>query len=196
MTFIRNSKSAILNSQFSIRLFSIRLFSILNSPFGDSQFGYSVIRKARQGFTMVELMVVIGMIAILMGTMGVSTLQARRRAMVAKATKEAKEMTNAILAFEPYAVGKTLEQYAKGSWQDCTESSMAMILGKVTGDNGEQVPILYNAKIRGGNLVDPWGRPYQYMIEKCTGWEETDVPDLLTAPVLPNYFRLSDKERR
>ena len=150
----------------------------------------------RRAFTMVELMVVVGMIAILMATMGVSTLQARRRAMIAKATKEAKEMTNAILAFEPYAVGKTLEQYANGTRADCTESSIAMILGKVTGDNGEQVPVLYNAKLRGGNLVDPWGRPYQYMIEKCSGWEDTDVPNLLTAPVLPNYFRLSDKERR
>ena len=150
----------------------------------------------RRAFTMIELIVVVGMIAILMATMGVSTVQARRRALIAKATKEAKEMTNAILSFEQYAEGRTLEQYAKGSWADCTESSMAMILGKVSGGNGNQIPVLYNAKLVNGVLVDPWGRPYQYMIEKCTGWEGTDVPKLLTAPVLPNYFRLSDKERR
>ena len=150
----------------------------------------------KRGFTLVELLVVIGMIAVLMAVMGMSTLQARRRALIEKATKEAKEMTNAILSFEQYAEGKNLDNYAKGSWADCTEGSMAMILGKVTGGNGNPVPVLYNAKIRGGKLVDPWGRPYQYMIEKCSGWGEAEVPDLKTAPVLPNYFRLSDKERQ
>lgn len=104
-------------------------------------------------------------------------------------------MTNAILAFEQYAPGHTLANFAKGSWADCTEGSMAMILGKEKGDNGETVPVLYNAAVRGGKLLDPWGRPYQYMIEKTSPWAATDVPDLLTAPALPNYFRLTDKER-
>ena len=72
---------------------------------------------------------------------------------------------------------------------------MKMILGGETGDNGETVPVLFNANVRGGKLVDPWGRPYQYMIQKTEGWEGDDVPDLKTSPALPNYFRLTDKER-
>ena len=104
-------------------------------------------------------------------------------------------MTNAILAFENYAPGHTLDKYANGSWAPCTESSMAMILGRETGANGEQVPVLYNASIRGGQLLDPWGRPYEYMIEKTSPFAAGAVPNLLTAPALPNYFRLSDKER-
>ena len=150
----------------------------------------------KRAFTLIELMVVIGMIAVLMAAMGVSTAKARTRAMIARATQEAKEMTNANLAFEQYAPGHTLDNYAKGSWAPCTEGAMAMILGKETGDNGNPVPVLYNGRAVGGNLLDPWGRPYEFMIEKCTGWEGTDVPELLTAPALPNYFRLTDKERQ
>ena len=149
----------------------------------------------RKGFTLIELMVVVGMIAVLMGAMGVSTMKARTRAKIARATQETKEMTNAILAFEQYAEDHTLEKYAKGSWADCTEGSMAMILGKVTGDNGQSVPVLYNASVRGGQLLDPWGRPYQFMIQKTSPWAAADIPNLLTSPALPNYFRLTDKER-
>ena len=149
----------------------------------------------KKGFTLIELLVVIAMIAVLTAAMGVSTMKARTRAKIARATQEAKEMTNAILAFEQYAPGHTLENYANGSWAPCTEGAMAMILGKEKGDNGEQVPVLYNAAVRGGKLLDPWGRPYEFMIEKTSPWAATDVPDLLTAPALPNYFRLTDKER-
>ena len=149
----------------------------------------------KRGFTLIELLVVVAMIAVLMGAMGVSTAKARTRAMIAKATQETKEMTNAILAFEQYAEGHTLENYAKGSWAPCTEGAMAMILGKETGDNGNPVPVLYYGKVRNGNLLDPWGRPYEYMIQKASDGVGTDVRDLKTAAALPNYFRLSDKER-
>ena len=149
----------------------------------------------KKGFTLIELLVVVAMIAVLTAAMGVSTMKARTRAKIARATQETKEMTNAILAFEQYAQGHTLEKYANGAWTPCTEGAMAMILGKETGDNGEQVPVLYNAAVRGGKLLDPWGHPYEFMIEKTSPWAAVDVPDLLVAPALPNYFRLTDKER-
>ena len=150
----------------------------------------------KRAFTLIELMVVIGMIAVLMAAMGVSVAKAQTRGKIAKATQEAKEMTNAILAFQQYAKGHSLENYANGGWADCTEGTMKMILGGETGENGNSVPVLFNANVRGGMLVDPWGRPYQYMIQKTEGWEGDDVPDLKTAPALPNYFRLTDKERQ
>ena len=104
----------------------------------------------RRGFTLIELLVVIAMIAVLMGAVGSGMNQARRRAMVAKATQDAKEMTNAILAFENYAKNRSLQSYATGSWRDTTESSMSMILGGEQSDSGDQVPVLYNAQIRNG----------------------------------------------
>ena len=64
----------------------------------------------KRGFTLIELLVVIAMLAILIGAIGTSVNQARRRAQIAKATQDVKEMTNAILAFENIAVGRSLEK--------------------------------------------------------------------------------------
>ena len=149
----------------------------------------------RRGFTLIELLVVIAMIAILMGAIGSSMNQARKRAMVSKATQDVKEMTNAILAFENYARGRSLANYASGSWRDTTESSMSMILGGETSDSGEQVPVLYNAQIRNGQILDPWGTPYQYMIKSAGNIAQQGSSGFQTAPSLPNFYRLTDEER-
>ena len=149
----------------------------------------------RRGFTLVELLVVIAMVAILMGAVGTSMNQARRRAMISKATQDVKEMTNAILAFENYAPNRSLESYAGGSWRDTTESSMSMILGGETSESGEQVPVLYNAQIRNGQILDPWGKPYQYMIKKAGNITPPSGTAFQTAPSLPNFYRLTDEER-
>lgn len=149
----------------------------------------------KRGFTLIELLVVIAMIAILMGAVGSSMNQARKRAMITKATQDAKEMTNAILAFENYARNRSLESYASGSWRDTTESSMSMILGGETSESGEQVPVLYNAQIRNGQILDPWGTPYQYMIKKAGDITPPSGSGFQTAPSLPNFYRLTDGER-
>lgn len=150
----------------------------------------------RRGFTLIELLVVIAMLAVLMGAVGSGMSQARRRAMIAKATQDAKEMTNAILAFENYARGRSLASYATGSWKDTTESSMAMILGGETSDSGEQVPVLYNAQIRNNQILDPWGKPYQYMIRQAGSINPPRDSGFQTAPNLPNFYRLTDEERQ
>ena len=149
----------------------------------------------RRGFTLIELLVVIAMIGILMGAIGSSMSQSRKRAMISKATQDVKEMTNAILAFENYAKNRSLESYASGSWRDTTESSMKMILGGETSDSGEQVPVLYNAQIRNGQILDPWGTPYQYMIKDAGSIQPPSDAGFQTAPNLPNYYRLLDEER-
>lgn len=149
----------------------------------------------KKGFTLVELMVVVGMIAILMGAMTVSTSRAQQRGRIAKATQETKEITNAILAYEQYADGHSLAKEAKGSWAKCTEANMAMILGGKTGANGEEIPVLFNANVTGGHLLDPWGRPYEYMIQRFEQGPQPNQPQFYRGVALPNYFRLTDKER-
>lgn len=154
----------------------------------------------KKGFTLVELLVVIAMIAVLVAAMTVSTSRARQRGRIAKATQETKEITNAILAYEQYAVGHTLEKHARGGWADCSEGEMSMILGGETGENGELIPVLFNASVTGGHLRDPWGRPYQYMIQKSSTLGSGDGTgmgsvEFQTSAALPNYFRLTDKER-
>ena len=155
----------------------------------------------RKGFTLIELLVVIAMIAIIAAAFTTSVAAARRRAYIARATQEVKEMTNAILAFEQYAPNRSLASEANGGWTPCGETQMAMILGGKSGDTGEQVPLLYNGHVRDGFLRDPWGTPYQYTIVNTAsleggGGEESKGVDFSTAAALPNFFRLTDKERR
>ena len=150
----------------------------------------------KRGFTLIELLVVVGMIAVLIGAVGSSVSQARRRAQIAKATQDVKEMTNAILAFENIAVGRSLEKYASG-WTDTTEGSLAMILGGEATESGEPSPVLYNAQMRGGVIRDPWGTPYQFTIKKVADpSKQGDNQQFVTAPYLPNFFRLSDEEKQ
>lgn len=150
----------------------------------------------RRAFTLIELLVVMGMLAVLIGAIGSSVSQARRRAMISKATQDVKEMTNAILAFENIAVGRSLEKYETG-WQETTEDSMSIILGGEPTQGGEPSPVLYNAQIRGGAIRDPWGTPYQYTIKKVSPpTKEDDGQKFVTAPYLPNFFRLNDGEKQ
>lgn len=155
----------------------------------------------RRAFTLVELLVVLAMIAVLMGAVGISTTQARRRAKITKAIQEMKEITNAIIAFEQYAKNRSLDGYDTGSWTECNESSLAMILGGETGENGEKVPVLFSASLSSsGKLLDPWGNPYEFIIEKTAtlgsgdGTAGADA-SYSTGVYLPNFFRLQPEER-
>ncbi|MBR3221905.1 MAG: prepilin-type N-terminal cleavage/methylation domain-containing protein [Kiritimatiellae bacterium] len=149
----------------------------------------------RRGFTLIELLVVVAMIAVLIGAVGTGMKQARRRAQIARATQDVKEMTNAILAFENYARGRSLKNYATGSWKETTETSLSMILGGEESDSGEPVPVLYNAQIRNGQILDPWGRPYEFMIKRVGDITPPSSSSFQTAPSLPNFYRLIDEER-
>ena len=149
----------------------------------------------RRGFTLIELLVVVAMIAVLMGAVGSGMNQARRRAQIARATQDAKEITNAILAFENYAKGRSLKNYATGSWKEATETSLSMILGGEESDSGELVPVLYNAQIRNGQILDPWGKPYEFLIKRVGDITPPSGSSFQTAPSLPNFYRLIDEER-
>jgi prepilin-type N-terminal cleavage/methylation domain-containing protein len=154
----------------------------------------------RRGFTLVELLVVLTMIMILVGAMTASVNAARRRARMSKAQQEMKELTNAILAFEQYAPGRTLSGFETGGWKACTEQSIAMVLGGVAGEGGEKVPVLYAASLTGGNMLDPWGKPYEFIIEKTATLGSGDGTagsgaSYKTAAQLPNFFRLQPAER-
>ena len=150
--------------------------------------------RERGGFTLVELVVVIAMIAIIMSAMTASVQKARERARIARATQEVREMTNAILAYEQYAVGHSLERVVQKDWTSCTEGNMRMILGGEAGANGGNIPVLFNATITGGELRDPWGTPYEYMIDN-TGTLSDQTGTFETALALPNFYRLTDAER-
>ena len=155
----------------------------------------------RRAFTLIELLVVLAMLAILMGSVGISTNLARKRAKITKATQEIKEITNAIIAFEQYAKNRSLDGYSTGGWKEGSESAMSMILGGETGESGEKIPVLYSASITsGGKIKDPWGKAYEYIIEKTATLNSGDgtagsQASYSTGVFFPNFFRLQPEER-
>ena len=151
----------------------------------------------KKAFTLIELLVVIAMVAILVGAVGSGVAQSRRRAQISRATQDAKEITNAILGFQQYAKDRSLVTYATGGWKETTEDNLALILGGETSESGAQVPVLYNAQLRNGKILDPWGQAYKFQIKKLSGESSSGSSTAyLRAPNLPNFHRLTDEERQ
>ncbi len=151
-------------------------------------------RIGKQGFTLVELLVVIGMLMLLMGAITTSVTGAHRRAKIQQATVEAQEMTKAILAYENYGENFSLERYAKGEEFEATEQNLGFILGLEDMQNQGQsgkVPVLFNAAVtRSGKILDPWGNPYYVTIKRGdVDQENKDNFSFRTCVVFPNYNR-------
>jgi len=140
------------------------------------------------GFTLVELLVVMAMLMLLAGAITSSVSSAQKRAKIAQATAEAQEMTNAILAYQHFGDDYKLPSYDN---TPATEANMSFILGGETGPNGEKIPVLYNASIKGGQILDPWGHPYHVTIKAGRPVNvEVDSSDNLKSYVaFPNFNR-------
>ncbi len=147
----------------------------------------------KRGFTLIELMVVLGMIMILAGAITSSVSGARERAKVTAATVAAREMTHAILMYENYASTHDLSGHVMESWQDATRSNLGFITGGGETDaSGNKIPVLYNATFKGEHIVDPWGKPYMVTVRQGT----MDVADnamlnatKTTGVAVPNFWR-------
>ena len=157
--------------------------------------------RYKRGFTLIELITVIGMLVVMVGAITSAVSSARRRANIQRATTEAQEMTNAILAYENY--GKAgddsplAEKETGESWKDATESDLAFILGKAARPNGDgNMPVLFNAAIYNGKILDPWGHPYKFRIIKGTVANENNSGDnnASAAFAFPNINRIPADE--
>ncbi len=151
----------------------------------------------KRGFTLVELLVVIGMIAILAGTASSSVMKARRRSQIARAAAECHEITNAILAYENWAPNHTLSEVANvfSAWKDAAEGDLDFILGMKSNSQGPngKVPVLYNGAVVRGNIVDPWGRPYKIQVKDMgSAMKSTDNVgnNMRTFMFMPNLNRV------
>ena len=157
-------------------------------------------RLAKNGFTLVELLVVIAMILVLAGAVSTSVVGAQRRAKISRASAECREMTNAILAYENYDRNHSLQNHLMKD-ADADKSSLAFILGEGgSTESGEKIPILFNAAMWKNKIVDPWGRPYKVTIQAASGMDDseqvdTTASDMTTTLYLPNHARLSSWER-
>lgn len=147
----------------------------------------------KRGFTLVELLVVIGMIALIGGAMVTSVSGAQLRAKISKANVDVGEITKAILAYANYTEDGTLSTVEMND-QPAQESRLAFILGKETGRGGTTVPVLYNGAVTGGYINDPWGHPYRITIKKGDTVSPSGMPSLNLKLFYPNWHRLSGGE--
>lgn len=155
--------------------------------------------NGRNGFTLVELLVVVGMIAVLMGAMTTSARAARHRARVQKATSDVKVISQAILAYENYNRNGSSYKLPTLTRAEAGKDSLGFLLGASgTTLSGERIPtLLQTALTTGGKILDPWGHPYLVTIRSggATLKTETATGSLNTGYALPNFYRLSEDER-
>lgn len=151
----------------------------------------------KRGFTLVELLVVMGMLAIIMGAITTSVSDARERAKIQKATVEVKAITQAVLAYENYSNDGLPILGSGREGAIVNASNLGFLLGKGgTTRSGDKIPVILAAALTtGGEVRDPWNRPYRIVIAKGKVYSQ-GVSQLRTGFSLPNIHRLSEEERK
>lgn len=149
----------------------------------------------RNGFTLIELMVVIAMIAIFTSAVGTSVGKTRERARIEKARNDVKVISQAILAWENYDRGGKHELREMND-QEADSSSLAFLLGQGEQAKSGGIPALLMAQLSaGGKMRDPWNTPYRVRIKEGSISRPDDL-NLLTCYFVPNLYRLSAEERK
>ena len=153
---------------------------------------------SKRGFTLVELLVVVGMIAILIAALTTSMAAAQERARIQKATSDVKIIAQAILATENFAQGGEYKIKTMALC-DADASSLDFIVGRGgSTDSGDKIPATLMASMNaGGKMLDPWGKPYQVKIEEGKSLSiSSPFTSVDTGFSLPNMYRLSPEERK
>lgn len=130
--------------------------------------------RSSNAFTLVEMMVVTGMLTILMAVAFSGLGQARAQARVAKANTEIRELVNAILSYE----AEKEELDIAASPKDATAANIGMLLGGVSDK------VYLNAPMINGAFRDPWGTPYRYRVVegRIDDGNQTTVSAAITFP--------------
>ncbi len=153
----------------------------------------------KRGFTLVELLVVIAMIAVILAAFSTSVTAARQRARVQKATAEVHAIAQAILASENWvSSGGKYELDLQGGLVEVSKSSLSKIFGGAQASSGGKIPVMLLASLGDdGKMRDPWGHPYWVRIKKGTFTPtlKTATGSMSTGFYLPNLYRLKEGER-
>ena len=143
----------------------------------------------KRGFTLIELIVVISMLMILMGSVTSAVAKARTRAKIAATTASVNELTKAINAYNNYgrAGEDALLDKARGGWIDASESTLGFVIGNEAMPDG----VSGNVVLYNGTLKDAWGRYFRFRIEKGDTKVEDGLLDasLRTNIYIPNFYR-------
>lgn len=126
----------------------------------------SVICRLASGFTLIEVMVVVGIIAILAALMFQVIIGARKKALERQALAESKLIFTAINAYRQ-EYGKWPAQWQTANDTTYIKSNKCVILPLIgsnwSGFNPKNkmfLPLQTNSLDSDGNYLDPWGSPY------------------------------------
>lgn len=156
----------------------------------------------KRGFTLIELLVVIGMIMTILGALTTSVTKSQQRARIQKAASEVKVISQAILAYENMSKDNKLEPVGgegPAAGEELTSSTVGYLLGNggQSQYGGDKIPVLLMAQLSaGGSMRDPWGTPYKLVIREGNIQSLNSISTLTTGYYLPNFYRLSEEERK
>ena len=157
------------------------------------------MNSSKKGFTLIELLVVFGMIALIMGALTTGVKAAQERARKQKALSDVKAVSQAILAYENYAVAKN-EKLPTCKNREADASSLGFLIGQGgNAESGGKIPALLMASLQAGGVMrDPWGKPYLVSIQESD--ESVKIMSasgsMQTGYSLPNLYRLTVEERK
>ena len=151
----------------------------------------------KRGFTLLELMVVICMIALIIAALATSLTSAQERARTEKARSEVKASAQAILAYENFDRSNELPTMEN---RDADQSALGFLIGQGgNAESGGKIPALLMAALQsGGKMRDPWGTPYKISIRSggASIKIESASGGMQTGFMFPNFYRLSEEERQ
>lgn len=126
--------------------------------------------RRTSGFTLIEMLTVIAIISILAGMIFVVVSKAKKRAHIAKANAEVRELTR---AWNAYWIA--FEEWPSG-FEGVTNAQMtAGRVAYLMGQNGRNLQFLdAGPKVKAEGFKDPWGAYYRVDFSK-TRIESNDV---------------------
>lgn len=160
----------------------------------------------RQGFTLIELLVVIAIIGTLVSIFVFSSASARETAMIAKATSESREITNAIRLYvttnqdltDEDDDGDPLNDLGLSDGDNDISTTTTRILTDPSANDSKK-RYFNNSKdgIRNKRLVDPWGQPYKVHVKEIRRTANTDKDNLaekyeVILPLRGRYVKLEN----